>query len=170
MQQKVKNCVRLVRQSKGLSQDAVGKKIGKARGQISRIEKGLENGGGQLTQNWLNLLSYAMDCTPAELIGYSPMHMVPAAGDLPLVIAHAGEESHERIAFDLLFDEGEDVSTHLDLKQASRPGLASKRVNVDFPEWMVRSIDAEAQRLGITRESLIKVWISERLESPHKAK
>jgi hypothetical protein len=66
--------------------------------------------------------------------------------------------------FDNLFDEGEDVIPLLDLTKAKRPGLNAKRVNVDFPAWMVQSLDREANRLGVTRQSLIKLWIADRLD------
>ncbi|MBM4153891.1 MAG: CopG family transcriptional regulator [Lentisphaerae bacterium] len=69
--------------------------------------------------------------------------------------------------FDRKFEAGEDVSAWLDLAKARRINLAPRRVNVDFPSWMVDSLDREAGRLGVTRQSVIKVWISERLkESP----
>ncbi|OGV67975.1 MAG: CopG family transcriptional regulator [Lentisphaerae bacterium RIFOXYC12_FULL_60_16] len=66
--------------------------------------------------------------------------------------------------FDAKFDKGEDVSGSLDLSKARRPGQVPKRVNVDFPEWMVESLDREARRLGVTRQSIIKVWVAQRLE------
>lgn len=66
--------------------------------------------------------------------------------------------------FDRKFDKGENISSYLDLSKARRPGLEQKRVNVDFPEWMLESLDREAKRLGVTRQSIIKIWISERLE------
>jgi hypothetical protein len=66
--------------------------------------------------------------------------------------------------FDQRFDRGEDVTSDLDLDQARRPGAEQRRVNVDFPAWMVESLDQEARRLGVTRQSIIKVWIAERLE------
>jgi hypothetical protein len=66
---------------------------------------------------------------------------------------------------DKLFDDNkEDVTQYFDWSRARRPGLEQKRVNVDFPNWVVDRLDAEAQRLGITRQSLIKYWISERLD------
>jgi hypothetical protein len=65
--------------------------------------------------------------------------------------------------FDRKFDDGEDVLDQLDLAKARRVSTEPKRVNVDFPEWMVRSLDREAQRLGVTRQSLIKMWLAERL-------
>ena len=65
---------------------------------------------------------------------------------------------------DKKFDEGEDISEHLDLSAARRPGHEQKRVNVDFPVWMIRELDKEARRLGVPRQSLIKVWVAERLE------
>ncbi len=62
-------------------------------------------------------------------------------------------------------DEGEeDILDYFDLDSATRPNRRVKRVNVDFPEWVVEALDAEAQRLGVTRQSIIKVWIAERLE------
>lgn len=65
--------------------------------------------------------------------------------------------------FDDKFDRGEDVTSALDLSQARRPTEEQRRVNVDFPEWMIESLDREARRLGVTRQSIIKVWIAERL-------
>lgn len=65
--------------------------------------------------------------------------------------------------FDRKFDAGEDVTSDLDLSGARRPGVRQRRVNVDFPSWMVESLDREAKRLGVTRQSVIKVWIAERL-------
>ncbi len=66
--------------------------------------------------------------------------------------------------FDKRFDEGEDVSKYLDMTKARRPGQEQKRVNVDFPLWMVRLLDKEAKRLGVPRQAIIKVWVAERLE------
>jgi CopG antitoxin of type II toxin-antitoxin system len=66
--------------------------------------------------------------------------------------------------FDKKFDKGEDVSNYLDFSKATRPGREQKRVNVDFPVWMIHSLDKEASRLGVPRQSVIKVWIAERLE------
>jgi len=66
--------------------------------------------------------------------------------------------------FDDKFDAGEDVTGDLDLADARRPLLEARRVNVDFPSWMVDSLDREARRLGVTRQSVIKMWIAERLE------
>lgn len=66
--------------------------------------------------------------------------------------------------FDRKFDDGEDVTSELDLSRLHRPGQEQRRVNVDFPTWMIESLDREAKRLGVTRQSIIKVWIAERLE------
>ncbi len=71
--------------------------------------------------------------------------------------------------FDRRFDDGEDVSSSLDLASAHRPGLEQRRVNVDFPVWMIESLDREAKRLGVTRQSIIKVWIADRLEHRESA-
>ena len=65
---------------------------------------------------------------------------------------------------DRKFDQGEDLTKQLDLSKARRPGEEQRRVNVDFPTWMIESLDREAKRLGVTRQSIIKVWIAERLE------
>jgi len=65
--------------------------------------------------------------------------------------------------FDQKFENNKNIIEHLDLSKAQRPGLKQKRVNVDFPEWMIHSLDKEAKRLGVPRQSLIKIWISERL-------
>lgn len=66
---------------------------------------------------------------------------------------------------DKIFDDGEeDIIEYLDLSTARRPNLEQRRVNVDFPVWMVDSLDQEARRLGVTRQSVIKIWIAERLE------
>jgi hypothetical protein len=66
---------------------------------------------------------------------------------------------------DKRFDDGaDDILDDFDLATATRPNRTQKRVNVDFPVWMVESLDREAGRLGVTRQSIIKVWIAERLE------
>ena len=64
---------------------------------------------------------------------------------------------------DEMFDNGEDVSAYFDLSKARRPNLEARRVNVDFPAWMVDRLDKEARHLGVTRQSVIKMWIAERL-------
>ena len=66
--------------------------------------------------------------------------------------------------FDKTFDSGEDITKFLDLSQARRPEQEQKRVNVDFPVWMIHSLDREAKRLGVPRQSLIKVLIAQHLE------
>ena len=67
--------------------------------------------------------------------------------------------------FEQLFDEGVDITATLDLSKAKRVLQEQKRVNVDFPTWMVDSLDREASKLGVTRQSVIKVWLAERLEA-----
>ena len=67
-------------------------------------------------------------------------------------------------AFDRKFDKGEDVTKHLNLSKARRVEHEQKRVNVDFPVWMIHSLDKAAQRLGVPRQSIIKLWVAERLE------
>ena len=66
--------------------------------------------------------------------------------------------------FDKKFDAGEDVSEAIDWSQARRPNDQPKRVNVDFPAWVVEGLDRQARHLGVTRQSLIKLWIAERLQ------
>ena len=68
--------------------------------------------------------------------------------------------------FEKQFEDGVDITGSLDLSKAKRPLLATRRVNVDFPAWMVESLDREANRLGVTRQSVIKVWLAERLDTP----
>ena len=68
-------------------------------------------------------------------------------------------------SIDKKFDENKsDIIDDLDLSTIKRPNQAQKRVNVDFPVWMIESLDKEASRVGITRQSIIKVWLAERLE------
>jgi hypothetical protein len=66
--------------------------------------------------------------------------------------------------FDRKFDNGEDMTPYVDFSKVRRPGQEPRRVNVDFPAWMVGALDMEARRLGITRQAVIKVWIGERLD------
>ncbi len=66
--------------------------------------------------------------------------------------------------FDAKFDAGEDISDHVDWSTARRPGLEKRRVNIDFTDQMVRRLDIEAQRRGVTRQSLIKMWVADRLD------
>jgi len=65
--------------------------------------------------------------------------------------------------FEARFDAGEDLTEALDLSQAKRVQQVQKRVNVDFPTWMIDSLDREAGRMGVTLQSVIKVWLAERL-------
>jgi hypothetical protein len=65
---------------------------------------------------------------------------------------------------DRKFDKGEDISKYLDITKARRPEQEQKRVNVDFPLWMIQLLDKEARRLGVPRQSIIKVRVAERLE------
>ena len=71
-------------------------------------------------------------------------------------------------SLDKLFDQGKGVASHLDLSKARRPGHDQRRVNVDFPTWMIESLDRQASRLGVTRQSIIKLWIGERLKEEMK--
>lgn len=69
-------------------------------------------------------------------------------------------KAHE---LDEKFDNGEDVSAYFDLSKARRPNQEARRVNVDFPAWVVDGLDKQARHLGVTRQSLIKMWIAEKL-------
>lgn len=69
-------------------------------------------------------------------------------------------KAHE---FDRAFDAGDDIDALVDWSKTRRPNVETRRVNVDFPAWVVQSLDREARRLGVTRQSLIKTWIAERL-------
>jgi hypothetical protein len=71
--------------------------------------------------------------------------------------------------FEHQFDDGVDITAHLDVSQAKRVQQAQRRVNVDFPTWMIDSLDREASKLGVTRQSVIKVWLAERLEATASA-
>ncbi|HYO45331.1 MAG TPA: CopG family transcriptional regulator [Gemmatimonadota bacterium] len=68
-------------------------------------------------------------------------------------------------SFDKQFDEGADITAALDVSRARRVLQEQKRVNVDFPTWMSESLDREAGKIGVTRQSIIKVWLAERLEA-----
>jgi hypothetical protein len=63
------------------------------------------------------------------------------------------------------FDGGESIVKHIDLSKARRPNQEQRRVNVDFPLWMIQSLDKEAKRLGVPRQSIIKIWLAERLQN-----
>ena len=68
---------------------------------------------------------------------------------------------------DKIFDDGDvDITDYLDFSQAFRPGIEQRRVNVDFPTWMIEKLDKESSKLGVPRQSLIKFWIAERLGKP----
>ena len=69
---------------------------------------------------------------------------------------------------DKKFDDGDSVLAHFDLTTIRKPLLNQKRVNVDFPLWVIQSLDEESRRIGVTRQSLIKVWITERLEQQNQ--
>lgn len=66
--------------------------------------------------------------------------------------------------FDRKFDDDENITNALDLETARRSSREQRKVNVDFPIWMIESLDREAGRLGVTRQSIIKMWLAERLE------
>jgi len=72
--------------------------------------------------------------------------------------------------FENTFDEGDSVFDALDLSKAKRVLQEQKRVNVDFPAWMIESLDKEANRVGVTHQSIIKIWLAERLEQAAASK
>jgi hypothetical protein len=67
--------------------------------------------------------------------------------------------------FDRKFDSNEDLLKHLDLSNSKRPGLEAKSVRIDFPSWMLDGLDKEAKKLGVTRQAIIKLWVSDRLHN-----
>jgi hypothetical protein len=67
--------------------------------------------------------------------------------------------------FDKKFDDGENVVAQLDLSKARRPAEEQKRINMDVPVWMLAALDREAKRLGVSRQSIIKMWLAERLQA-----
>ncbi len=67
--------------------------------------------------------------------------------------------------FDRRFDRGEDISRYLDWSRARRPRLEQRRVNVDLPTWMIDTLDLEAKRIGVTRQSIMKMWLSDRIKA-----
>ena len=69
--------------------------------------------------------------------------------------------------FEERFDAGEDVTDAFDWSKASRPNLKAQKVNIDFPKWVVNALDREADKVGVPRQSLIKVWVVERLKLEH---
>ena len=71
--------------------------------------------------------------------------------------------------FDEAFDRGENVTTYLDKSKTRRVNAELRRVNIDFPTWVIASLDKEARRLGITRQSLVKMWIAEKFNQNNKA-
>ena len=72
--------------------------------------------------------------------------------------------------FERKFDKGDDISLDVDWSKAHRPNMRTKRVNVDFPAWVVEGLDQQANRLGVTRQALIKFWIADRLAERTGAK
>lgn len=65
---------------------------------------------------------------------------------------------------DRRFDDGEDMGDYIDWSSARRPGWETRRVNLDIPQWMIARLDREAKRRGVTRQALIKMWLSDRLD------
>ena len=70
--------------------------------------------------------------------------------------------------FERKFDEGEDITPYIDKASIRRPGLEARRVNVDFPEWIIDKLDLQSKLIGVSRQSLIKLWVSERIQQEHQ--
>lgn len=66
--------------------------------------------------------------------------------------------------FDAAFDAGEDIDDMIDWSCSRLVTSEAKRVNVDFPDWMAKAQDRESGRLGVIRQSLIKMWLAGKLE------
>ena len=66
--------------------------------------------------------------------------------------------------FDKIFDDNqEDIIEYLDLSKTTRPNLEPKRINIDFPIWMVKKLDEEAQHIGVSRQAIIKTWLADKI-------
>lgn len=70
--------------------------------------------------------------------------------------------------FEQRFDDGEDITPYIVESSIHRPGLESRRVNVDFPEWIIQKLDLQSKLIGVSRQSLIKLWVSERIQQEHQ--
>ncbi len=70
--------------------------------------------------------------------------------------------------FDERFDAGEDITPYIDKASIRRPGMEARRVNVDFPEWIIERLDMQSKLIGVSRQSLIKLWVSERIQQEHQ--
>jgi hypothetical protein len=66
--------------------------------------------------------------------------------------------------FEQRFDEGEDITPFSDMSSIRRPGLEPRRVNVDFPELMIEKLDWQSRLIGVSRQALVKLWVSERIQ------
>ena len=66
--------------------------------------------------------------------------------------------------FEQRFDEGEDITPYIDKSSIRRPGVAPRRVNVDFPEWMIEKLDWQSRLIGVSRQALVKLWVSEQIQ------
>jgi hypothetical protein len=86
----------------------------------------------------------------------------------PVSVDAASPETISAEELDRRFDEGEDISAYFDWSAAQQPALEAKRVNLEFPAWMVRSLDIQARKRGVTRQALIKMWLADRLEAAVK--
>ena len=87
------------------------------------------------------------------------------SGDAQVMVSRDGKRTITTEEFDRLFDEGSDeIGDFLDWDNARRPGLVPKRVNVDFPAWMVQALDREASHRGSPRQALIKMWLADKLD------
>jgi len=70
--------------------------------------------------------------------------------------------------FERRFDEGEDITPYVDKSSIRRPGLEMRRVNIDFPEWIIQKLDFQSKLIGVSRQALIKLWVSERVQQENQ--
>jgi hypothetical protein len=70
--------------------------------------------------------------------------------------------------FERRFDEGEDITPYVDKSSIRRPGLEVRRVNIDFPEWIIQKLDFQSKLIGVSRQALIKLWVSERVQQENQ--
>ena len=113
-----------------------------------------------------NCSKHGLDFVEAQSLWNDPMPLeIPAkTDDEPRYLLKRWHFMKAK-KFDQQFDNGADIMASLDLSKARRVQQAQKRVNVDFPTWMIDSLDREACKLGVTRQSVIKVWLAERLQA-----
>ena len=145
--------------------DVIPKSIQLAAGRTAQEYNQRKRRNGAYWEDRYHATAVQTDLHLIQCIVYMDLNMVRAVVD-----KHPYEWPKRCIymkakVFDEKFDAGDDILDVLDLTKAKRTMQDQKRVNVDFPAWMIESLDKEASRVGVTRQSIIKVWLAERLEN-----